>query len=259
MQANNIPRHYLDPYPQADYPVLLLHGLGADASSWQYQFEVLGRASFRPVAVDLPGFGKTRHQGRWTIRFAANQACELMLNLVNTKFDVVGISMGGVIAQDLTHQFPSLVRKLVLVNTFACLRPRRFGEWLYLLRRFVIANIQGVEYQAKMVAVRLFPETEQTPLREELIRRILESDRKVYRAAMWQLARFDSRKWLKDIFQPTLVISGELDTTVPLINQNELAKGIPGSRQVIISKARHGVIVDQPEKFNRSLLTFLEV
>lgn len=249
--------NYLDPYPRGNFPVLLLHGLGADASSWEYQFEALGRADFRPLAVDLPGFGKTAHTGKWTLRGAAANTMELVDKLRWETFDVVGISMGGVIAQQLAHEHPERMRKLALVNTFACLRPRKAGEWLYLLRRYMVANIRGVKYQANMVAQRLFPQTDQVAFREEMIQRILASDRQVYRAAMRELGLFDSRRWLNEIRCPCLVITGELDSTVPVENQKELAVSIPGARQVIIPGARHGVIVDQYEKFNQALIGFL--
>ncbi len=249
----------LDPFPDGRKPVLLLHGLGADASSWEYQIPALGTKGFRPVAVDLPGFGKTpKPASGWSIHDSAVAASRMMNELVDLPYDVVGISMGGVVAQVLARLDLGRVRKLVLVNTFACLRPRRVNEWFYLLKRIVVANFRGVKYQAEAVAERLFPELHQAVLREEIIRRILDSDPIVYRTAMWQLARFDSTRWLKEIGCPTLVISGELDSTVPLDNQKELANGLPTAHQVIIPAARHGVIVDQPEKFNQALLEFLE-
>ncbi|MBE3067962.1 MAG: alpha/beta fold hydrolase, partial [Chloroflexi bacterium] len=51
--------HYLDPNPAGHPAVLLLHGLGADASSWTLQLPALTGAGFRPIATDIPGFGQS--------------------------------------------------------------------------------------------------------------------------------------------------------------------------------------------------------
>jgi pimeloyl-ACP methyl ester carboxylesterase len=72
------------------------------------------------------------------------------------------------------------------------------------------------------------------------------------------LGTFDVRRRLKEIDLPTLVISAEQDTTVPLDNQADLVRGIKGAKQVMIPSSRHAVIVDQPELFNQALIQFLK-
>jgi pimeloyl-ACP methyl ester carboxylesterase len=250
--------HYLDFNPEGDPPVLLLHGLGADSSSWGYQIPALCEAGLRPIAPDLPGFGKSLPgSGRWTIARAAEDVVRLLVGLKISQVRMVGISMGGTVALQMALDFPKWVQKLVLVSTFACLRPKRFDEMSYLVGRFVVANLRGKEYQAGAVAMRLFPDPAQAQLREEIKQRILQSDQRVYRQAMQALAIFDARRRLSEIQVPTLVISGERDTTVPLPNQRELLEGIPGARQVVIPAAGHAVIADQVARFNCELLDFL--
>lgn len=249
--------HFLDPNPTGSRAVLLLHGLGADGESWALQFPALAAAGFRPLAVDLPGFGASpAPPGRWSLRAAAREAAGLLRRLEIDRADVVGLSMGGVAAQLIALETPHLVRKLVLVSTFACLRPKGLSQTAYLLRRFAAANLRGVRYQAGTVAWRVFPDPQQAVLREILVEKILAADPKVYRSAMRGLALFDSRRRLASIRQPALIISGEHDSTVPPQAQRELT-AIPGSRQVIIPGGNHAVIADQPEAFNRALVSFL--
>ena len=81
-----------------------------------------------------------------------------------------------------------------------------------------------------------FPTRTRPSCAQELISRILQADEHIYRQAMQALGLFDVRKRLGEIDVPTLVISGENDTTVPLANQAELTAGIAGARQVIIPK-----------------------
>jgi pimeloyl-ACP methyl ester carboxylesterase len=108
-----------------------------------------------------------------------------------------------------------------------------------------------------VVARRLFPKPEHDQLRLEFYAQVLQANPHGYRAAMRSLARFDVRGRLREIDLPTLVITGEQDASIPPIIQRRLAEGIPGSRQVTIPSAGHGVIADQPEAFNRVLLDFL--
>jgi pimeloyl-ACP methyl ester carboxylesterase len=170
---------------------------------------------------------------------------------------VLGISMGGVLAQQLALDHPELVERLILVNTFPYLRPDTFTGWLYYARRAVLVFTVGIYTQAKLVAQHLFPEPGQEPIREELIREISSADPRAYRGAMRALGLFDSRGRLGEIQAPTLVISGDRDTTVPLRNQQLLVKGISGCKHVILRGAGHAASVDKPDEFNRAVLDFL--
>jgi len=246
---------YLDPNPDGFPIVLLLHGLGVDGSSWAYQLLSLTQAGLRPIAPDLPGFGRSSaSNNRWNISDCAKQMGEFLDDLEIAKAVVVGISLGGTVALMLALHKPDRIFHLVLINTFACLRPRRVSELAYLAGRFLIANLRGVEYQAAMVAQRLFPEPEKKLLRRALIERILQSDKKIYRSAMRSLALFDVRRRLKDLQVSTTIITAENDTTVSPSIQRELAARIRNANQVIVSNSGHAAIIDQPEQINQILI-----
>ena len=250
--------HYFDFNPEGRPAVLLLHGLGADSTSWGYQVPLLSEAGFRPIVPDLPGFGKSiAGHKHWSIRLTASDVAKMTRQLIEDPVIAVGISMGGTVALQLALDFPQLVNRLVLISTFARLRPKRFDEMGFLVGRFVIAHMRGKEYQAGLVARRMFPRPEQENLRKELIHQILQSNEHVYRQAMQSLALFDVHKRLDEIKIPALVISGENDSTVPLANQVELANGIQGAKHVVIPDAGHALIVDQVARFNSELLSFI--
>ena len=252
--------HFLDPNPTGNPPVLLLHGLGADGTSWSLQLPALTQAGFRPLAPDAPGFGGSPYDGRgWNIRRMARQMAGLLDELGAGPVHVVGLSMGGVIAQQFALDFPQLTRKLVLASTFSVLSLEDFNGGAYFIRRAVSVLTQGLEAQAQLVARRLFPDPQDQELRAMFIAIVSRADPRAYRKAMLSLGLFNSSKRLREIKTSTLVITGVNDSTIRPARQQLLADGIQGARQVVIQAAGHAVSVDQPEQFNQVLLAFLQV
>jgi pimeloyl-ACP methyl ester carboxylesterase len=250
--------HFLDPYPAGNPAVLLLHGLGANGSSWSLQFEPLGLIGLRPIAPDVPGFGASVYDGRgWSFKRVAAALAGLLSELQTGPVHVVGLSMGGVIAQQFAFDYPQLLCKLVLVSTFPVLQPAGFSQWFYFAQRALVVHTVGLKTQSKIVARRVFPDEDQQVLREMAEQQIASADPRAYRAAMRGLGLFNSRRRLKEIKAPTLVISGANDSTVSPLRQKMLADEIRGARQVIIPHAGHAVAIDQFEVFNRELLGFL--
>jgi len=250
--------HVLDPNPDSSPAVLLLHGLGATGTSWGLQFPPLIKAGYRPIAPDAPGFGDSPIVSRpWTIRGASDEIASMLGEMETGRVHVIGLSMGGVLAQQLVHDHPHLVDRLMLASTYAVMRPKKLSTWFYFLRRLSALSFRGIPAQAEVVARQVFPKPEQAVLREMLVTTISSADKKTYQEAMRSLGLFDSRRWLNKINHPTLVISGAMDTTVPPKAQLKLAEGIPGARQVLIEDGGHAVNVDQFERFNEIMMDFL--
>jgi pimeloyl-ACP methyl ester carboxylesterase len=251
--------HVLDPYPSGKPPVLLLHGLGADGSSWSLQFPALIQAGFRPLAPDAPGFGGSPYDGHgWNIRRVAAQMAGLLEELQIGPAHVVGLSLGGTIAQQFALDFPQLTKKLALVSTFSVLRPDDFNGWAYFIRRVVSILTMGQVAQAQMAAWRVFPDPKDQELREMFLAIVARADPRAYRGAMIALGLFNSTRRLRETHAPTLVITGANDTTVRPARQRLLVQGIHGAKQVTIQDAGHAVSVDQAEIFNQALVEFLK-
>jgi len=250
--------NFLDPNPKGQPIVLLLHGLGVNGDSWTLQLPGLSVAGFRPIAPDAPGFGASPYDGRgWTIHRVAAEMADLLEELKSGPAYVVGLSMGGIIAQQMALDTPSLVRKLVLVSTFAILRPDTVSGWMYFLQRFILLNTLGLPAQARAVAQRIFPNPGNEQLRETLMETISQADPRAYRKAMISLGLFNSVKRLGEIKVPTLVVTGKDDSTVTPARQLLLVNGIPGARQILVEGGGHAVPVDTPDIFNRELIKFL--
>jgi pimeloyl-ACP methyl ester carboxylesterase len=251
--------HYLEGNPHKIPIVLLLHGLGANASSWQMQIPALLHGGFHVIAPDIPGFGRSTYPGGGTsiAKLTSYLACFLE-DIHAFPVHAIGISMGGTLALELALDHPDFVEKLVLVNTFAKLQKGNPTLWPYFLVRFLLVHTLGLPTQARAVAKRIFPHPEQEELRQVLIDQICESDPQGYRAILRALAVFNVQDRLHEIRSPTLVITGNQDTTIPPKNQKSLVDQIPFACQVFIEQAGHAVSVDQPERFNRVILEYLK-
>jgi 3-oxoadipate enol-lactonase len=250
--------YYKDPNPSGNPAVLLLHGLGATHESWSFQVPGLIKENYRVIIPDLRGFGQSTYGGRsHTIGDMAADVIALMDAKELVSAHVVGISMGGAIALQLACDYPERVQRLVLVNTFAHLRPQSLKRFLYFASRFVLVHTVGLSTQARFVTQRLLPNPDQELLRQALLDQILQSDPRGYRATMRALARFNRKDCLPYIKNETLIVSGEQDLTVPLPIQRLLAEKIPSACQVIISGAGHAVTGEKPEEFNKVLIQFL--
>jgi 3-oxoadipate enol-lactonase len=250
--------YYKDPNPTGKPAVLLLHGLGATHESWAFQVPALIEQNFRVVIPDLRGFGQSTFGGRsHTIGDMAADVIGLMDAEELASAHIVGISMGGAIALQLACDYPGRVQRLVLVNTFAHLRPQSMKGIFYFASRFVLVHTVGLSAQARFVTRRLLPNPDQEILRQALLDQILQSDPRGYRATMRALARFNLKDCLPHINNETLIVSGEKDLTVPMPAQRLLVEKIPNACQVIIPSAGHAVTGEKPEEFNQVLIRFL--
>ena len=165
--------------------------------------------------------------------------------------------MGGTVGLQLVLDHPSLVQSLVLVNTFATLRPKRFSYWVFYAVRLAMIQILGLPTQARYVVKRLLPLPEQEALRERLYSQIVQSNPQGYRSMMQSFARFDVTVELSTINVPTLVVTGEKDSIVPPKIQHELARKIPSAQLEVIPNAGHAVFGENPDKFNQIVCEFL--
>jgi 3-oxoadipate enol-lactonase len=125
--------------------------------------------------------------------------------------------------------------------------------------RFLLTRLLSHTSQAEMVAQRIFPKPEQTELRRHLIQQINQADPAAYRAAMRSLAFFNTEHRLSEISAPVLVVTGEMDNTVPPETQKRLAKGLPHCEQITIDGCGHGATVEKPAEFNQILLEFIMI
>jgi 3-oxoadipate enol-lactonase len=255
LQIHSLNLHYLA--EGTGQPVFLLHGLGSSSNDWLFQMPEFTR-HFRVIAPDFRGHGQSSLiTSPITISTLAADIAALMDALQLSIAHIVGLSLGGMVAQQLAIDFPQRVDRLVLANTFAHLWPTRLPEYYTLLRRAIVSMLLPMHVTASVVASDLFPRPDQAELRQAVTERVGDNELRSYRSFIKAIRTFDTRRQLQRIQAPTLILTGERDNVVPRGCQRQLVEGIPHAQWQLVADSGHATPIDQPAEFNRLVLNFL--
>jgi pimeloyl-ACP methyl ester carboxylesterase len=170
---------------------------------------------------------------------------------------VFGISMGGLIAQELALQSPGRVRSLVLGCT-GCGGPRVVRAEKAAFDMLTARGMSMEEHITAAVPYLYNPETQAARIEEDLaIRRQNVPSAEAFQAQLYAILSWQSYDRLPQIRIPTLVIHGEADLLVPPGNARLVAERIPGARLAMLPQAAHLFTTDQPEASHKAILGFL--
>jgi pimeloyl-ACP methyl ester carboxylesterase len=242
-------------------PLLLIMGFGGDTAAWAFQIpDFSGR--HRVIAFDNRGVGQTDAPDHpYTTRMMADDALGLIEALGVDSAHVIGVSMGGMIAQELTLARPERVRSLHLACTFA--RPDAYMLALNAAWREMRIGL-GRESTLRTLGLWLFSPTtyaERPDFIEALLQNSLANPYPQSLAGFLRqgeaVAAHDAFERLGAIRCPTLVSVAEDDILVPPRFAREIVAQVPGAELRTIPAAGHGYFLERPDVFNALSLDFI--
>jgi pimeloyl-ACP methyl ester carboxylesterase len=243
---------------RGDGPVLvLLHGFLLDSRMWRPQLEALS-ADFTTIAWDAPGAGESADPpNEFTTADWADSFAGLLDAVGVDRAHVVGLSWGGIVAQELYRRHPARVGSLVLAGTYAgwkgSLPEEVCAERLETCLRD--SSLPPDELVAKYVPS-MFGERAPDNVRSELSAIMTDFHPLGFRLMARSSAESDTRDVLPTIRVPTLLVWGDEDIRSPLSVAHQFGSAIPGSRLAVIPEAGHVSNLEAPERFNAEVHTF---
>src|SRR6201995_2818599 len=237
-------------------PLLLHSGVWAGTDSWHRLLPHL--PGYRVITFDPPGIGRSpRPTHPLTMRDLASVGAALLDEFGIGSADVLGLSFGGAVAQQMALSHPSRVRRLVLISTvFGSLGvPGDAGALWHFLRSGHYSRQQREQVAGVMFGGRL--RTEPGLIHALGIQRPPDTRAGVYR--MTALASWASLPWLWTIRQPVLIVCGDDDPITPRINHQIMATLLPHARLEVVRGGGHLMLLDSPARVAPLVTRFLGV
>jgi 3-oxoadipate enol-lactonase len=240
--------------------VIFLHGIGGNRSNWYRQLDAL-EGQFLAVTCDGRGYGESDdYEGPVTITDFAHDLLRVIEFFDADTAHVVGLSLGGRIAQRFAMLYPERLASLTLVDTRPDSRDTRSAEdreaFLAARAKPLLAGKSPADIAPAVAAGLAGPDISQAAL-SELIASISVLRSESYLKTIKANLDDDYVGDLSAITAPTLVMVGEFDTLTPLPLAQELANTIPNASLQVVANAGHLSNIENPESFNRYLLDFL--
>lgn len=240
-------------------PLLLINGLADDITAWALQTEEFAR-HYRTIVFDNRGIGGTdKPAGRYTTAQLAADARGLLDALDIGRAHVLGVSMGGMIAQEFALAYPERVDRLILGCT--CSAPSEANLRLYNIWE-VTAPILGLQQMMKEVLLwcftpEFFQNERDTANEFDAALSGITQPVEAYLSQLNSIQTHNATARLPRIAAPTLVLGGPSDLIFPPHQSRQLHDGINGSRLAFTDHGGHAFMWEVPDEFNQAVLSFL--
>ena len=290
-ENNGVKIFYRDYGPEDGDPVLMVHGLGAQLVHWQpHLISFLQANNFRPIAYDNRDVGLSSRfaatpsfvldyikyflrlpiKSEYKIDDMADDGIQLLETLKIEKAHIFSTSMGGMIAQIISAQYPEKVKTFTLIASTAS-TPSPINAPSRAVREIMLQRSKNpnasyeeiIKREIKMVSLIGMEgrEVDTPEFRKETIENLDRSkDGSGYaRQLLSILASKDRLKKIKKIKAPTLIIHGKDDPMIHVKNAYRMHKLIPHSRLKIIKNMRHLIEPEVLKQFEGMLLEHLKI
>ncbi len=249
-------------------PLLFLQHFTGTLDNWDPAVTDPLASGREVILFDNAGIGRSTGDVPETVAEMAKHVMAFLDGLRLATCDVLGFSLGGVIAQQMAQDRPSIIRRMILVGT----APRGGEDIMHLEKPSLAKHLQDPQNRGYTVLQKIFFATTTTSQAagEAFIARLMQrkDDREPTsgpNVASAQLAAF--REWerftgerfadLKGIRHPTLVVQGFNDEMIPVRNSYWLAENLPNAVLLAYPDAGHGSLFQYPESFTKHAAAFL--
>ena len=235
--------------------LVLVHGYLGGSSQWAAELRALS-PHLDVIAMDLPGFGKSRHlPSPAQLAGYAQSVLDCLDGLGVQRFHLLGHSMGGMIVQEMVHLAPQRVDRLVLYGTGPLgLLPGRFETMARSRERLAQ---DGVDATARRISATWLLHREASPMAQALGDLAARASEQAAEAGLWAMERWDGRGYLPGITQPTLIVWGDQDRSYQWSQVETLWRGIAGASLAVLPHCSHALHLEYPQMFQALVLDFL--
>ncbi|WP_413301724.1 alpha/beta hydrolase [Bacillus sp. 1P10SD] len=233
-------------------PLILIHGLGEVKEGWQNQFELANQ--FELIIPDLRGHGEcTKTDGISIQNFAMDIIC-LLKELGIENAHILGLSMGGAVAQEIYRQAPNLCRSLLLISTFHFF-PKKLKKFLFNNRKAKFESVTAAGKQTEFISkMALYSWNKEM---KEIFGHSFHPKHQIFLQSLNTCLDVNNLSLLPTISVPTLIVGGQYDSVLPVWIQACMHKLIPHSEFIIMRNTGHISKLEAKDRFNTLLRKFL--
>ena len=241
-------------------PLVLLHGWGMHSGVWQPLIKKLS-AQYMLYLVDLPGMGNSRPIEPYHLHALADEVAQVIPGVS----DILGWSLGGLVAQRIALNQPDRIRRLILVGSTPCfvnkndwdlgVNPVNFESFAEavnsdykatILQFLTLQCMKADDARSTLKQLRASFDTRPTPTQTTLQR------------ALHVLLESDLRAEVSNIRKPTLLIHGDRDTLAPVQAAHWMMQQLPHGFLRVMSGSAHAPFLSHPDQFITAINQFLE-
>ena len=238
-------------------PLVLLHGFLSDSRCWRLQLAELSDR-FRVVAWDAPGAGSSSDPpDPFTTTDWAQCLAQFLSTVGIERAQILGLSWGGILAQEFYRLYPDRVLALILCDTYAGWKgslPESVCK-KRLERCFLESSLPPEEFVSRWVP-EFFTEAASRDLKEEMSAVVSDFHPLGFRLMARSSADTDTTDLLPKIEVPTLLLWGDDDRRSPMNIAEQFRDAIPKADLAVIANAGHVSNMEQPEEFNSQVRRF---